>query len=197
MTENLSPIPEFKDFGKIARFRTLRCRISEKIDGTNAQIYVPSDPSAPVLAASRNRWLLPGTSDNFDFRVFVAEHAELFRRLGPGRHFGEWWGRKIGRVYGLETRRLSMFNHDRFSGGLPEGLPPNVDMVPILYEGPVDSGAIQATIDRLYSEGSVACPGWTKPEGVIIEIAGMRWKVTDNGDKHKGEVDPATKAEAA
>lgn len=181
--------PEFKDFGKISRLRTIECLITEKIDGTNAQILVPEDPTLPVLAGSRNRFI-DVVHDNFGFASFVAEHAEMFRRLGPGRHFGEWWGQGIGRRYDQPLKRLSLFNVDRYArmGGLPEGLPSNVDLVPVLYRGAIDTLVIQATIDALYALGSVAVPGWMKPEGVIVQIpsAGVRWKVTDNGDAHKG-----------
>lgn len=179
--------PEFKDFGKISRLRTITALVTEKIDGTNAQILVPDDPALPVLAGSRNRFVTP-EKDNFGFARFVYENAEMFRRLGPGRHFGEWWGAGIGRRYGQTEKFLSLFNVGRYGDGLPEGLPANVRLVPVLWTGPVDTSAIQAVIDNLYATGSVAVPGWMKPEGVIVQIpsAGVRWKVTDNGDAHKG-----------
>ena len=178
---------EFKDFGKIARFRTIQAIVTEKIDGTNAQIYIPEDPEAPILAGSRNRWVTPGkNTDNFGFAAWVSEHAAALRRLGYGRHYGEWYGAGVGRRYGLDHKRFALFDVQRFAGGLPEGLPSNVEIVPVLYRGAVDTAAIQSAIDRLYAEGSVAVPGWPKPEGVIVSVAGMRWKVTDNGDAHKG-----------
>jgi hypothetical protein len=177
---------EFKDFGKIARFRTARAIVTEKIDGTNAQVLVPVDPAAPVLAGSRNRWVTP-ESDNFGFAAFVAEHAAVLRRLGPGRHFGEWYGAGIGRRYGLTERRLALFNWSRYSNAaLPEGLPPSVEVVPVLYDGPLDTAAISAAIERLYTTGSVLVPGWSKPEGAVVQVGDFRWKVTDNGDQHKG-----------
>src|SRR5688572_6068262 len=132
---------EFKDFGKIARLRKVHVRVTEKIDGTNAQIYVPDDPAAPVLAGSRNRWVTV-ESDNFGFARFVAEHAEAFRRLGPGRHFGEWYGAGIQRGYGLDHKRFALFNVGRFKNGLPEGLPSCVHLVPVLYLGALDTDQI-------------------------------------------------------
>ena len=48
--------PEFKGFSKIPRLNR-EIIITEKIDGTNGQIYVPEDPTEPIFAASRNRWL--------------------------------------------------------------------------------------------------------------------------------------------
>lgn len=181
---------EFKDFGKISRFRTLTALVTEKVDGTNAQIYVPADPSEPLLYGSRNQWVT-SEKDNMGFARFVHEHADMFRRLGPGRHFAEWYGAGIQRRYGLDHKRLMIFNVDRFEGGLPGGFADTfgdrVHLAPVLYRGPVDTNAIQAAIDKLYAEGSVAVPGWKQPEGVIVQIAGSRWKVTDNGDVHKGQ----------
>ena len=181
---------EFKSFGKISRFRQLKALITEKIDGTNAQIYVPEDETQPVLAGSRTRWITP-ESDNAGFARFVQENAEALRKLGPGRHFGEWFGAGLGRKYGLMVKHLALFTVDRF----PDGLPPevralgNVTLVPVLYRGPVDTAAILATVEKLYAEGSIAVPGWTKPEGVIIEVAGARWKITDNGDAPKWQLE--------
>lgn len=176
---------EFKDFGKIARFRTLQCTVTEKIDGTNAQIYVSEDPESPILVGSRNRWITP-QQDNYGFAAFVHAHGDAWRALGPGRHFGEWYGAGIQRRYGLSEKRFALFNVSRYAEGLPEGLPSNVHLVPVLYQGPLDTVTLSATTETLYTNGSVAVPGWSKPEGVIIECAGQRWKVTDNGDAHKG-----------
>lgn len=180
---------EFKDFGKIARFRTIQVTVTEKIDGTNAQIYISDDPAEPVLAGSRNRWVTADMPDggNYGFGRWVAENAELLRRLGPGRHFGEWYGAGIQRRYGLAHKRFVLFNVDRFSGGLPEGLAEiGVELVPVLYRGPFDSAAISAAVEALYTGGSVLVPGFDKPEGAIVSCGGQRWKITDNGDQHKG-----------
>lgn len=177
---------EFKDFGKISRFRTIQVTVTEKIDGTNAQVYIPDDPSEALRAGSRNRWVTP-EQDNYGFARFVAENSELLRRLGPGRHFGEWYGAGIQRRYGLDHKRFALFNVDRFSGGLPEGLAEiGVQLVPVLYRGAFDSAAISAAVEKLYTGGSVLVPGFDKPEGAIVSCGGQRWKITDNGDQHKG-----------
>jgi hypothetical protein len=181
--------PEFKDFGKITRYRTLTATVTEKIDGANVHLYIPENPDHPIMAGSRNRWVFPEKGkDNFGFAQWVLENDQALRSLGIGRHYGEWWGAGIQRKYGLDHKRLSLFNHDRFTGGVPSVMPENVSLVPILYKGPVDTSVIQTVIDKLYAEGSVAAPGWTKPEGVVITIGGQRYKVTDNGDVHKGQV---------
>ena len=92
--------------------------ITEKIDGTNAGIYV--DPAeclaghgpedAKVYAASRKRWITP-ENDNYGFARWVEKNAAtLVVDLGPGMHFGEWWGQGIQRGYGLDEKRFSLFN---------------------------------------------------------------------------------------
>lgn len=176
---------EFEHYGKIPRLRNLLCTITEKIDGTNAQILVPDDPAEPVLAGSRNRWITP-ESDNHGFARFVAENAETLRRLGPGRHYGEWWGSGIQRRYGLMDKRLSLFNTYKWREGLPEGLPPCVAVVPVLYQGPWEDGLVESVMMSLYKR-SVAAPGWAQPEGVVVSLGNLRWKMTFDGDGHKGE----------
>lgn len=187
-TPELSASPEFKDFGKITRYRTLTALVTEKLDGTNAQIFVPEDRSAPLLAGSRTRWIYPEKAkDNFGFAGWVAENSEMLRRLGPGRHYGEWYGASIQRRYGLDEKRFALFNVRRWrENPLPEGLPAQLGIVPVLYEGPFDTAAIGRAIADLYANGSKAVPGWATPEGAIVEVAGGRWKVTDHGDKSKG-----------
>lgn len=186
--------PPFEEFSKMSRWREVSCTVTEKIDGSNAQIYVPVNPDHPVLAGSRTRWIGPRFGcDNFGFGAWVAQHAEVLRRLGPGRHFGEWWGAGIQRRYGLDGKRFSLFNLARFAkSGLPEGLPSEVGLVPELYRGPFDARKIDEVIAKLYREGSVAAPGWrgagkAGPEGVVIRIdGGLAFKLTDHGDAKKG-----------
>ena len=89
-------IPVFEAFPSIPRLKR-NCVISEKIDGSDAQVYVGED--GLVLAGSRNRWLTV-ESDNFGFAAWVKAHEDELRTgLGPGRHFGEWWGAGIQRPY--------------------------------------------------------------------------------------------------
>lgn len=191
--------PKFEEWPKIQRYRKVRAQITEKIDGTNAQIYISDDPAAPVMAGSRNRWLQPSSvggksADNFDFASFVFQNAEALRRLGPGRHYGEWYGAGIGRRYGLTSRRLALFNVDRYAKtGLPEGLPSEVGLVPVLHDGEFDPKVADDVIFRLYNTGSVAVPGFMNPEGVVIMIGGgpgaMRLKVTDGNDVPKWKLE--------
>lgn len=166
---------EFVKFPKIPRLKNVLMTITEKIDGTNAQINIPGDATEPLLVGSRNRIITPGKeTDNYGFAEWVRQNEPMLRRLGPGRHYGEWWGPGIGRKYSIPEKRFSLFNVSRFSEGFPEGCP--VSLVPILYQGPFDMQALEACLERLKQDGSVACPGWMRPEGVVVKVMDITWK---------------------
>lgn len=174
-------MPEFQSFPKIPRLKNSLMRITEKIDGTNAQILIPEQPAQPVQAGSRNRWIYPNTEenrqqDNYGFAAWVKDNETMLRRLGPGRHFGEWWGAGVGpRSYGMASKVFSLFNVSRYrKSGLPEGVP--VQLVPVLYEGPVDYRVIDDIRAKLVAEGSVAAPGFMNPEGMVIQIGDFMYK---------------------
>ena len=119
----------FKPFPKMARL--LRdCIITEKIDGTNASIYIGAydpldsnclggqfggDEPLGIWAGSRNRWITP-EDDNFGFAQWVLNNAAELFNLGEGHHFGEWWGSGIQRNYGFKNgeRFFSLFNAGRW-----------------------------------------------------------------------------------
>lgn len=167
--------PPFQPYGKTPRWRS-QVIVTEKIDGTNVFIIVPEDESLPLAVGSRNRYISPGKStDNFGFAGWVADNEKVLRRLGPGRHDGEWWGVGIGRGYGLTERRWSLFQAHRWTGNLPEGLPANVGVVPILARGE-DIGLVETAAENLRQNGSVAAPGYMNPEGVIVAHAASGFK---------------------
>jgi hypothetical protein len=154
-------IPAFEGFPKIARL-SRECVITEKIDGTNASVLVMED--GRVIAGSRKRWITP-ENDNAGFARWVAEHEEELRvGLGPGHHFGEWWGLGIQRKYGQDRKRWSLFNTSKWT----EARPACCDVVPVLYAGPFETERIQTILDFLSMNGSMAAPGFMQPEGVVI-----------------------------
>jgi len=178
---------EFTGFPKLARL-SRDCIISEKIDGTNAQILITED--GQIMTGSRNRWITPG-DDNHGFATWCSQHREELLTLGTGRHFGEWWGSGIQRGYNLPKgeKRLSLFNADRWClhGETPRAmptadprvnkwqdvLPPCVGVVPILYQGPFTTDACDAALWALRTGGSKAAPGFKLPEGIVCwHIAG-------------------------
>lgn len=99
---------EFKEFPKMARL-SREIIITEKIDGTNASIFIQNlaleedinDPDIisisngdikyTMRAGSRTKWITP-QNDNFGFANWCKTNANELFKLGEGHHFGEWWG---------------------------------------------------------------------------------------------------------
>ena len=154
---------EFKEFSKIARL-SRGIIITEKIDGTNGQIFIGED--GEFLVGSRTRWITPEI-DNHGFARWAYDHKEELVTLGPGRHFGEWWGSGIQRGYGLPKgeKRFSLFNAVRWT---PDTLPQCCHVVPILFQGMFTTGAVDYCLDLLNSQGSQAAPGFMNPEGIVL-----------------------------
>lgn len=202
----------FQEFPKLARL-SREVIITEKIDGTNASVLVhriePGQDMAGTIATfgdlalyagSRTRWITPA-DDNFGFARWATEHAEELVKLGPGHHFGEWWGAGIQRRYGLTEKRFSLFNVSRWclAGEAParipmadprvekyqESLPACCGLVPVLYRGVFTTGAVDASLDCLRESGSRAAPGFMKPEGVVVfhtaALAGFKKTLDHDG----------------
>lgn len=199
----------FEPFSKIARL-SRECVITEKIDGTNAQIFIwdqekngppvlgipwigdATDGKILIAAGSRNRWITP-EADNYGFARWVRDNAEHLVHLGPGRHFGEWWGNGIQRGYGLKEKRFSLFNTARWKPAPNNGgvffdqtiiLLPGLSVVPVLSCGEFNTLIIEYLLNMLRGEGSVAAPGFMNPEGIVIwhEAARVLFKKTIIGD---------------
>lgn len=159
-----TPPEEFQPFPKIARLKRT-CVVTEKIDGTNAQIFISE--GGAVYAGSRTRWISPGKStDNFGFAAWVRDNAEELMKLGPGRHYGEWWGSGIQRGYGQTEKKFSLFAVHRWANN--PNRPDCCGVVPVLYEGDFDTLKIDAIVGDLERNGSVAAPGFSPAEGIVI-----------------------------
>ena len=174
---------EFVEFPKIARL-IREIIITEKIDGTNAQVFITDD--GEIRFGSRTRWITP-ENDNFGFAKWGTEHRDELILLGPGRHFGEWWGQGIQRKYGLSERRFSLFNVSRWND---ENIPGCCRVVPMLYKGIFSEDQIHFDLLDLLSNGSKAEPGWMNPEGIVIyhTAAGICFKKTlENDDEPKSK----------
>jgi hypothetical protein len=178
---------EFTEFPKIARY-SRDVIVTEKIDGTNACVFIGD--YGEFLTGSRTRWITP-QEDNYGFSRWAHDHKSELLTLGPGRHFGEWWGSGCQRGYDLPKgeKRFSLFNVARWclNGHEPkqiptadprivkmqDTLPPCVGLVPVLWTGKFDDMNIDAILAQLRAFGSVASPGFMKPEGVVIfHVAG-------------------------
>lgn len=172
---------DFVPFQKIGRL-SREIIITEKIDGSNGLIHI--DDYGTVRAGSRSRWISPGKStDNFGFAAWVyGNKTDLLEKLGPGYHYGEWWGSGIQRGYEQKEKRFSLFNVSRWDG--VETRPDCCGVVPTLYRGLFDTAEINRVMAELASGGSAAAPGFMNPEGVVIyhPQANVLFKKTFEGD---------------
>jgi hypothetical protein len=196
----------FQEFAKIARLNR-PCTITEKLDGTNAHVYITDATTLPteeerqfslafqdghhLLAGSRTRYVTPD-SDNFGFARWVKDHASELFALGTGHHYGEWWGPGIQRGYGQRGKVFSLFNTARWvrptdvvTTDKQTLAPACCDVVPVLYEGPFDTTVVRTVLDELRKNGSVASPGFLRPEGIVIFHSASRqlFKVTVEKDE--------------
>ncbi len=185
---------------------TRECVITEKIDGTNASVVIaPTDPAdaeitiaerdgMSMFAGSRTRWIVPG-ADNFAFAGWVKANSDALWSLGEGTHCGEWWGLGVQRGYGLTERRFSLFNtlrwaDDRDREKYPTDRPACCHVVPVLYRGLFGPKHAEDYIAKLSHEGSMAAPGFMKPEGIVVYhvAANMAFKKTiDKDEQPKGQ----------
>ena len=177
--------------------------MTEKLDGTNAAIQIiptvegDTDPLATavavdnagnhflVVAQSRKRIIVPG-ADNAGFASWVHMYAPaLVSDLGPGTHYGEWYGQGIQRNYGLKEKRLALFNTAKWGGA--DFSTPQLGTVPVLYQGPNDEYGIDTAFELLWDQGSyVSDPDWEgDPEGIVIyhSAANQVFKKTYVGDE--------------
>lgn len=184
---------EFKAWPKIARLNR-EVIITEKLDGTNSAVIVTED--GDFGAQSRNRLITPGKStDNYGFARWALDNKEaLIKALGPGHHYGEWWGSGIARGYGLKNgdKRWSLFNINRYKDVDFSELP-NVGLVPIIYSdrynGQSQLQDAATAVNYLRALGSLAAPGYMNPEGIIVyhTAADTLFKVTlESDEKPKG-----------
>lgn len=207
---------EFKAFPKVPRY-SRNVVITEKIDGTNASVFIKSLEAwdtaiqeqkdgwlklgdSLIRAGSRNRFITP-EKDNFGFAQWVHENADELVHLGPGTHYGEWWGQGIQRGYGLDEKRFSLFNVNRwvdvhdgfhckdvgytFTNGAVVA-PECCHVVPLLGVcGMDESESIHAMMAYLKESGSRAAPGFMHPEGIMIyhSKANVLFKKTFENDE--------------
>ncbi len=162
----------FEGFQKIPRLNR-ECTITEKIDGTNAQVWVELRDVVVqqfgvdgqfthdgwidteldheglkycLCAGSRNKLITPG-DDNHGFARWVNDNKAELVRLGPGRHFGEWWGSGIQKSYGLTKgeKRWSLFNTHKWTDDATR--PKCCHVVPVLFKGPFATDTVQYHIE--------------------------------------------------
>lgn len=170
---------DFKSYPKIEQIGKLHMTITQKIHGTNAQIFIEKLPDHHVgevwriRAGSRTRWL-SRVDDNYNFAEWVSEYQqELMRFLSEGRHFGEWCGNGINSGEGLPDKRFVLFEWWKWKD---KELPLNMMTVPVLYSGAFSYEKIDEVMNELKEKGSRLAPGYMHPEGVVIDINGQKFK---------------------
>lgn len=222
MTQHLLS-PTFQPWPSIPRLNRDMI-VTEKIDGTNAAVGIiqhqfgkhgdepvpetttlafASDDRGPdglpvheylVYAQSRRRIITPD-DDNYGFARWVSENAgALARLLGPGLHYGEWWGLGIQRGYDQKCKRLSLFNVHRWGwlddhdARVARAIPGQLGVVPVLAQHTFSTRVVEEALDELRVKGSQAAPGFMNPEGVVVyhTAAGSLYKATLERDGGKG-----------
>lgn len=179
---------EFVPFMKIPRLKRMSV-ITEKIDGTNASVTITAD--GQFLTGSRTRWITP-EDDNYGFAKWAQANKEELMHLGEGTHYGEWWGQGIQRNYGLAEKRFSLFNTSRWSDDAVR--PKCCHVVPVISSGMFESISAETALEMLRLGGSVAAPGFMKPEGVVVfhVAANLCFKRTlEKDEEWKGKSKPA------
>lgn len=132
---------EFRPFPSISRL-SRDIVVTEKLDGTNALVAIGEN--GEFATGSRSRWITP-EDDNFGFSRWAHAHKDELMELGPGYHYGEWWGSGIQRTYGLKEKRFSLFNVHRWG----ENRPSCCGVVPTLYTGPFSILKIDECLEQL------------------------------------------------
>lgn len=190
----------FERFPSLSRF-SQGWTVTEKIDGTNAQVFIIpctgdfENYKSEALAEKEGLYLFAGSrsrritldNDNMGFARWAQQNAEmLLTTLGEGRHFGEWWGQGIQRNYGLKEKRFSLFNALRWK---QEELPEDLHVVPcLLRDTYIDnaSSTFNSLLEELHKNGSYAAPGFDNPEGIVMyhRQSGVSFKKTFDYDEY-------------
>jgi hypothetical protein len=160
---------EFKAWPKILRPENEEFYVTEKIDGTNACVVI-SD-TGEIAAQSRKNIITP-ESDNFGFAAWVQSNKDELLKLGPGHHYGEWWGHKIQRQYGLDHKRFSLFSW------WTEEIPECCHRIPLL-SSKAKREDFTDILDDLIKNGSKAAPGFMNIEGIVVfsKYSQARYKI--------------------
>ena len=175
--------------GGVALFESDDAKIEYWLKAHSAfyRVRGPNGLDMIMAAGQRTQWTDP-KGGNAGFGKWVYDNREELVKLGPGHHFGEWWGGKIQRGYGLKEKRFSLFNTSRWND---ETKPTCCHVVPVLYQGLFTTTAVDEAIERLQREGSLAAPGFMNPEGVVVyHVAGnlMFKKTIEKDEMPKGQL---------
>ena len=121
-------------------------------------------------------------TDNFGFARWADENRYELLKLGPGRHYGEWYGVGIQRGYGLDEKRFALFNTARWGDHNPN-TPACCEVVHTFPSGTEPDEAME----DLATTGSQHVLGYSRPEGVVVYHTASRtlFKQTFEHDEGK------------
>jgi len=203
---------KFQKFDKIPRL-SRDIIISEKIDGTNAQIFIISRSDLALYGAEENdpdfakeRSFVSNYClfEKDDVYVFAGSRKRWLDCSSKGDNFGfaKWVkenaeellklgeGKHFGEWYGQGIQSNYGLDEKRFAlfnvgKWNDETKPDCCEVVPVLYEGMFDTTMIETVLYCLERDGSKAVSGFMKPEGIIIyhQASGKLFKKTIKNDE--------------
>lgn len=194
---------EFEKWPQIPRINKALVFVSEKIDGTNAQIAINDETIAPILneagrtivepsvcttvrAGSRKRWISQDY-DNYGFAAKVAKYRNPLSKLLPtGRHYGEWAGPGIQRnPLKLQFNTFFSFNTKLFQPEYLERIQEEIpwfDVVPLWFQGNLEE--FTKLLPYLKEGRPLDARQFSGPaEGFVAFISGTLVKWTAKGTK--------------
>lgn len=188
---------EFQKFDKIPRL-SRDIVITEKIDGTNAQIYIVSYKSLTMMYDTDSYidhikkqavYEIKNLEDEFNNSYIFAGSRSRWLDVsskGDNFSFAKWVqenaeeliklgeGRHYGEWYGLGIQRNYGLEEKRFAlfnvnkWEDPEIRPKCCGVVPRLWLGNFDTLEVNRILSKMQLEGSYVAPGFMNPEGIII-----------------------------
>lgn len=173
-----SKLPDHKYYGVLPEFYT-QVTITEMIDGKSGVLYVDKIKGI-VTAGTRWTWLDTPHWDGYGFQTWARVNEKALLNLGPGYHFGVWWGHDIERGYNLNQKRFSLLDNIMWDDLTK--VPDCCGVVPELYRGPMTDTCIPDTLRVLKEVGSLAAHGYKRPMGIVIRhlTGNVKYKVIIN-----------------
>ena len=186
----MKPDEDFHAFPEVEHICKTHMRITQKVHGSNCQIYIyEEDGTKKLKVGTKNRWLSLD-DDNYGVCKFVHDNAEFFLQFSLGHHYGEWAGKGINSGEGMKERMLFLFSNPARYEGIT--FHPNVTFVPEMYNGVLDQSQIEYWMTFLKANGSFIVPGFMNVEGIIAEINGKRYKKVFKKEESKWKMrDPS------
>lgn len=150
--------------------------VTEKLDGVASSFVIGDGFVTGNKDGEGEDLFVEAITGPKEFFTWVNLNAgDLVDCLADGIYHGVWWGKGLGRGYGVPEQRFALFALDLYDVNDVTSLDNMVDgmsHVPVLYWGPLkrenDQDPIMDSIRRLQFAGSAAAPGFKPPAGVVV-----------------------------